>query len=130
MLYTGQLVASYNYPIDFVYKNSTQTEGFRKLVEYSIQNKIRTTFKAAVPLGAWESNLDQLITDSDRNTLFDLHREYPFLVRTCIATPNSTCPGFNKIITVTAFGDILPCNAIHVSFGNIRKKNLEVTKLS
>ena len=109
----------------FVYRNSTKTEGFKKLVDYAISNKIRATFKAAVPLGAWEAKHDDLISDGDRDHMFKLHQKYPFLVRTCIGTRESTCPAFNRMITITAYGDVLPCNAIHVSFGNIRNENLK-----
>jgi len=108
----------------FVYKDSTKLEGFNKLVEYAIANRIRTTFKAAVPLGSFEGRHDSLITEDDRIRMFDLHRKHPFLVRTCIGTSNSTCPAFNRMITLTAYGDVLPCNAVHVSFGNIRDNDL------
>lgn len=107
-----------------VYRDSTLSEGFRRLVNHAIENRIRTAFKTAVPLGAWEGRTDNLITDQDRNTLYELHAGHPFLVRTCVSGSTATCPGFNRIVAVTAYGDILPCNTIHISFGNIRNDDL------
>lgn len=109
----------------FVYKNYTASEGFKKIIEFSLQNQIRTTFKLAVPVGKWEGKEDYLITSEDREKLFTLTKNHPFLVRTCIPGPKSACPAIRNLITITAYGDILPCNVMHISFGNLRKMSIE-----
>ena len=107
-----------------VYRDSTKSDGFKKLVEYAIKNRIRLTFKAAVPLGKWEAHYDNLISEDDKRIMFSLHREYPFLTRTCIPNRGSVCPAFDTLLTVTAYGDVLPCNTIHISYGNLRNDRL------
>jgi len=109
----------------FVYKNSTETDGFHKLAEYAIKNRIRLGFKAAVPLGALQGKYETLITEADNDLMFQLHEKYPFLKRTCVGRKDSVCPAFSKLLAITAYGDVLPCNTIHVSFGNLRFDNLK-----
>jgi MoaA/NifB/PqqE/SkfB family radical SAM enzyme len=108
----------------FVYKNFTKAADFNSLVNYSIKHKIRTGFKTAIPLGGLEGDLDSLITQEDRNVLHILHQKHPFLQRTCVGSKNSTCPAFYGLITITAYGDVLPCNAAHFTFGNLRRDDL------
>ena len=110
----------------FVYKNSTKTEGFKKLIEYAVENRIRVALKLAIPLGAWEGKHDNLITEDDRNTIIELHEKYPF-VKTChFGNRSGGCPAMDEVITITAYGDVLPCNGIHISLGNVRREKIQV----
>ncbi len=109
----------------YVYKDYTKTAGFNSLVNYAIKHKIRTGFKTAIPLGAIEGDIDRLITREDRNTLHALHRKHSFLQRTCVGRSDSACPAFYGLITITAYGDVMPCNAAHFTFGNLRQDDLE-----
>ncbi len=109
----------------FVYKNFTKTDDFNSLVNYAIKHRIRTGFKTAIPLGALEGDIDSLVTQEDRNALHTLHRKYSFLQRTCVGSKDSTCPAFYGLITITAYGDVLPCNAAHFTFGNLRRDDLQ-----
>ncbi len=108
----------------FVYKNFTKAADFNSLVNYVIKHKIRTGFKTAIPLGALEGDINSLVTQEDRDVLHTLHREYPFLQRTCVGSKDSTCPAFYGLITITAYGDVLPCNAAHFTFGNLKNESL------
>ena len=109
----------------FVYKNSTKTEGFKKLVEYAAENNIRVALKLAIPLGAWEGKHDSLITEDDKKTLLELQKKYPF-VKTCHSGNRSGgCPAMDEVITITAYGDVLPCNGIHISLGNVRREKIQ-----
>ncbi len=109
----------------FVYRNFTKTDDFNNLVNYAIKHRIRTGFKTAIPLGALEGSLDSLTTQDDRDALHNLHRKYPFLQRTCVGSKDSVCPAFYGLITITAYGDVLPCNAAHFAFGNLRRDDLK-----
>ncbi len=109
----------------FIYKNFTKSDDFNSLVNYAIKHRVRTGFKTAIPLGALEGDIDSLITQEDRNVLHTLHRKYPFLQRTCVGSKKSTCPAFHGLITITGYGDVLPCNAAHFTFGNLRRNDLQ-----
>jgi len=110
----------------FVYKNSIQTNGFKKLIDYAMKNNIRIALKLAIPLGQWEAKHNMLITKNDRKVVDELCKKHPTLIKICDkGNRKGGCPAFDEVITITAYGDILPCNGIHISFGNIREDNLK-----
>ena len=105
-------------------RNRTRDEGFRKLVRHSIDNSIRTAFKLAVPLGRWEEAEDQLATQEDLDYTETIHAKHPFMTRDIFGNPECHCPAFRDFFTISAYGDIMPCNAIHASFGNIHDESI------
>ncbi|GJQ59907.1 MAG: radical SAM protein [Candidatus Scalindua sp. AMX11] len=107
-----------------VFKDYTKQPGFKKLVNFAIENKLRLAFKLSVPVGQWEGEIDNLATDSDKKILYKLHQRYPFLTRDIYGNSHNGCPAFKDFFTITAYGDVLPCNSIHVSFGNLREESL------
>ena len=109
----------------FVYKNSTFSKGFEKLVAYAIKNEVRVAFKLAIPLGHWQGRVDDLITDGDRGTIDKLYSQYPFLKTCDHGNRNGGCPALDELICVTVYGDVLPCNGIHISLGNLRDESLD-----
>lgn len=108
-----------------VYRNSTQSSGFKTIIDYAIKRKIKLSFKLAVPLGRWEKREEEMISDTDKGVIEALHKAYPFLTRDIYGNPNHTCPAFQDFFTITPFGDVLPCNALHVSYGNIKTQSLK-----
>lgn len=107
-----------------VYKDFTKQSGFKELVNFAIENKLRVAFKLAVPVGQWEGEIDNLATDGDKKRIYELHQRYPFLTRDIYGNAHNACPAFKDFFTITAYGDVLPCNSIHVSFGNLREESL------
>lgn len=83
-------------------------------------------FNLAVPCGNWKNNKAVIITKADREYLLGLMDKYP-------ATSTDHEPGRNKKgcpagmekIYITAYGDVLPCPFIHVSFGNVKDSSLD-----
>lgn len=108
-----------------VQKDFTQKDGFKKLVEYMIKNRIRTNLKLAIPMGNWEANKNILVTKEDVEIIDRLHKDYPFLTRDIYGNEKMLCPAFDDFFTITAYGDVMPCNAIHVGFGNVREQKLK-----
>lgn len=104
-----------------VFRDSTRTEGFQKTIDYALDNRVRLQFKVAVPLGSWQGRQDKLITKEDRDTLIRLHKKYP-LFTSC--SFSGGCPALQRVVTITAYGDVMPCNCIHISFGNLRQESL------
>ncbi|MBF0179303.1 MAG: radical SAM protein [Magnetococcales bacterium] len=109
----------------FIHRDFTRTDNFQKLVEYAIEHRIRVAFKAAVPLGALQGQEDALISEYDVQRMLELHKQYPFLKRDNYGNRCGGCPAIDEVIAITAYGDVLPCNTIHISLGNVRKEALE-----
>lgn len=115
-----------NLSINYViYNGTTRTESFKKMVEYAVVNRIKLTFIAAVPLGRCENKNDILITEDDKKTMKYWHNEYSFLARNCI-DKCGFCPAFRRLFAISAYGDVMPCDFIHISYGNLKKESLEV----
>jgi len=109
-----------------VYKDYTKEEGFKKLVQYCIDNKVSLAFKLALPVGQWQNNFETLASESDKQEIERLHALYPFLTRDIHGNQDNSCPAFKDFFTISAYGDVMPCNAIHISFGNIRQAPLVI----
>ena len=107
-----------------VYNGNTADSGFLKLVDFAVKNGIRLNFKFAVPLGQWEGDIANLVTAKDKKRVRELHTKYPFLTRDIYGNKSHTCPAFKDFFTITGYGDVLPCNSIHISFGNLRERPL------
>ncbi len=103
-----------------VYRNYTKTEGFQKAVKFASEKRIRLYFKAAVPLGAWQADYSKLITRDDCENMLALHRKSPLFARDSYGG----CPAFQRVVAITAYGDVMPCNCIPISFGNLRNEKL------
>lgn len=103
-----------------VQRGSTQTEGFRKIVEFSLEKDIRLQFKLAVPMGEWEGRKDLLIDRRDRAVVDELMANNPRMT-SCFS---HGCQAMRGTVTISAYGDVMPCNCTHVTMGNLREEKL------
>ncbi|MDC0335727.1 radical SAM protein [Pseudodesulfovibrio sp.] len=101
-----------------VQRGSTQTEGFKKIVEYTLEKDIRLQFKLAVPMGEWEGRKDLLIDRRDRAVVDELMGKNPRMT-SCFSRG---CQAMRGTVTISAYGDVMPCNCNHVSMGNLREE--------
>ena len=103
------------------------SEEFIKFIEYFNKNGIAVFVTYAKPVGAWEGNFAVLVNKEDinymRNVLEKQHNVFTHL------TPghgiNMGCIGVKGMISITQYGDVLPCPYIHVSIGNIFNEPLK-----
>ncbi len=108
-----------------VYRGYTQEDGFKKLVRFAIDNNIRLACKLAVPLGRWDGFLSNLVTEDDVETIRSLHEKHPFITRDIYGNAEQCCPAFKDFFTISAYGDVMPCNSIHVSFGSLKSESFK-----
>jgi MoaA/NifB/PqqE/SkfB family radical SAM enzyme len=107
-----------------VYKNYTKDKNFKDLVAFTVKEDIRLAFKLAVPLGEWKMQNDILVTTEDVETLRLLCKNHSNLSRDIYGNADGVCPAFRDFFSITAYGDVMPCNAIHISFGNLHDETL------
>jgi MoaA/NifB/PqqE/SkfB family radical SAM enzyme len=103
-----------------------RSQGFIDLIRLSHKLHTIIVVALATPLGEWEDNNDIILTDNDRNYLYDLVRKYP-LLRTDFDANfiHRGCGAVKEIIYITPYGDILPCPFLHMSLGNIFEESLK-----
>ncbi|SDT85548.1 radical SAM protein [Desulfobacula phenolica] len=115
-----------NLSINFVvYNGTTKTESFRRIVDFAVKRKIKLTFLAAVPLGRCENKKEIIISEEDKDNMQQWHEKYPFLSRNCVQKC-PICPAFSKLFAISAYGDVMPCDFIHISFGNLKNESLHL----
>lgn len=103
-----------------------RTQGFIDLIRLSHKLNTIIVVALATPLGEWEDNNDIILTDDDRNYLYDLVKKYP-LLRTDFDANfiHRGCGAVKEIIYITPYGDVLPCPFLHISLGNIFEESLK-----
>ncbi|MBF0118038.1 MAG: radical SAM protein [Desulfobacterales bacterium] len=108
-----------------IYRDYTKTQGFKNMVNFAIKNNISLGMIPAVPLGGWQGQYDKLISERDRKVMDELHLRYPFITSDNYDNRSKGCPAFDEVITITPYGDVLPCDFIHISFGNLKRERLD-----
>jgi MoaA/NifB/PqqE/SkfB family radical SAM enzyme len=103
------------------------SEELIKFIEYFNNKGIGVFVTYAKPVGSWEGNFDILVNKEDidymRNVLEKKYNVYTHL------TPayglDMGCIAVKGMISVTQYGDVLPCPYIHTSIGNVFKEPLK-----
>ncbi len=80
----------------------------------------------AKPVGAWEGNFDALIDRDDMDYVRELEKKYNVFTH---LTPSYGldlgCIAVKRMVSITKYGDVMPCPYIHVSLGNFFDEPLE-----
>jgi len=80
----------------------------------------------AKPVGAWEGNLDVVCGNEEWEYLSELEKEYNVFTH---LTPgygiDIGCIAVKRMISVTKYGDVMPCPYMHISLGNFFKEPLK-----
>ena len=109
-----------------VTKQRLRSAEFISFVEYFNAKDIGVFVTYAKPVGSWEGKYDVLVDKDDMaymETLEKKHRVFTHL------TPayglEMGCIAVKGMISVTQYGDVLPCPYIHTSIGNVFKEPLK-----
>jgi len=109
-----------------VTKQRLHSEEFLAFLNYFTRKKVVVFVTYAKPVGSWEGNFDALVDKEDMKYFRELEKR--FMVCTHL-TPayglNMGCISVKGILSITQYGDVMPCPYIHVSFGNILEEPLK-----
>lgn len=109
-----------------VWKKRLYSDEFKNFVKFFNDKGIGVFVTYAKPVGAWEGNTEVMINQDDINYLRGLEQKHKVFTH---LTPgyglNLGCIGVKGMISVTQYGDVLPCPYIHVSIGNVFKEPLK-----
>jgi len=98
---------------------------FIKFVEHFNEKGIVVFVTYAKPVGAWEGNFDILVNENDLNYMRELEKIYMVCTHLTPAYGlDMGCIGVKGMVSVTQYGDVLPCPYIHTSIGNVFKEPL------
>ena len=109
-----------------VTKQRVRSEEFIEFLEFAKEKGVGVFVTYAKPVGAWEGNLDVLVTKDDMDYLRALEKKYNVFTH---LTPsyglNLGCIAVKRMVSITKYGDIMPCPYIHVSLGNFFNEPLK-----
>lgn len=108
-----------------VTKQRVRSEEFVEFLEFAKKKGIGTFVSYAKPVGDWEGKTDILVTRDDMDYMRGLEKKYNVFTH---LTPSYGhdfgCIAVKRMISVTKYGDIMPCPYIHTSLGNFFKEPL------
>lgn len=106
--------------------NSIRSNTFKEIIHLAKQFGCVLNCSLAVPVGAWETDKEIMLTKEDRAHLNETMRKHRH-VRTDFQTNwmKEGCGGMKEKIYISPYGDVLPCPFVHISFGNVLEEPLE-----
>ena len=109
-----------------VTKQRIRSQEFIDFLEFARKKGVAVFVTYAKPVGAWEGRYDLLIDKDDMNYLRELEKKYNVFTH---LTPsyglNLGCIAVKRMVSITKFGDVMPCPYIHVSLGNFFEEPLK-----
>jgi len=109
-----------------VTKQRIRTQEFIDYLEFAKSKGVGTFVTYAKPVGAWEGNYDALVDRNDMAYMRELEKRYNVFTH---LTPSYGldlgCIAVKRMISITQYGDVLPCPYMHLSIGNIFREPLK-----
>lgn len=109
-----------------VTKQRVRSEEFLNFVEYLNKRNVPVFVTYAKPVGSWEGNFDVLVDKSDMDYVRQLEKKHNVFTH---LTPSYGldlgCIAVKRMISITKFGDVMPCPYIHTSIGNFFEEPLK-----
>lgn len=108
-------------------KESIESGKIWKIVELCKEKGKGIVLGFVVPAvcGRWTSRYDLLLDEKERRVISKLLK-YPNVIRdTQTSMFKSQCSAGSEQVYISAYGDVLPCSIVQISFGNVRKELLQ-----
>lgn len=113
-------------------KGYTKTDDFKRLLDYVVDKQIRLDIQVAMPVGNWDGNLDCLASAEDIRCIKKLRKELPriknnreMIKRDIFTNDADHCPAVTEFLGLTVDGNLLPCNFMQFTMGNIRDHSIK-----
>jgi len=109
-----------------VTKQRVRSEEFVEFLEFAKKKGIAVFVTYAKPVGDWEGNFDVLVSRDDMDYMRGLEEKYNVFTH---LTPSygldMGCISVKRMVSITKYGDVMPCPYIHCSLGNFFKEPLK-----
>lgn len=102
-----------------VTKQRIRSREFIDFLEFASAKKAPVFITFAKPVGSWEGNVDVLVDGSDLDYERTLEKKYDIFTHMTPAYGlDLGCIAVKRMVSITKYGDVMPCPYIHVSLGN------------
>lgn len=109
-----------------VSKQRVRSQEFIEFLEFLNGKGVGVFVTYAKPVGSWEGNFDVLVDKQDMDYMRGLEKKYNVFTH---LTPsyglNLGCIAVKRMVSITKYGDVMPCPYIHVSLGNFFEEPLK-----
>lgn len=103
-----------------------QTQEFIDFLEFAKSKGVGTFVTYAKPVGCWEGHYDCLVNRADMDYMRELEKRYNVFTH---LTPSYGmdlgCIAVKRMVSITQYGDVMPCPYIHASLGNFFEEPLQ-----
>lgn len=109
-----------------VTKQRVRSQEFIDFLEFAKGKGVGVFVTYAKPVGAWEGNINVLINRDDMDYLRGLEAKYNVFTHLTPAYGlDLGCIAVKRMVSITKYGDVMPCPYIHVSLGNFFEEPLK-----
>jgi MoaA/NifB/PqqE/SkfB family radical SAM enzyme len=109
-----------------VTKQRLYSNEFIEFVNYFNRKGIGVFVTYAKPVGAWEGRFDVLVDKKDMDYMRELEKKHNVFTHLTPAYGlNMGCIAVKGMVSVTQYGDVLPCPYIHTTLGNFFEEPLK-----
>ncbi|HPJ92650.1 MAG TPA: radical SAM protein [Deltaproteobacteria bacterium] len=109
-----------------VTKQRVRSEEFIDFVKFINGKGVGVFVTYAKPVGCWEGNFDVLVDRDDMDYMRELEKKYNVFTH---LTPSYGldlgCIAVKRMVSITKYGDVMPCPYIHTSLGNFFEEPLK-----
>lgn len=103
-----------------VWKDRAKSKEFEDFLKWGKEKDVGIYVSFAKPVGSWEGQLEQICGDEEIDYVKSLESKYNVFTH---LTPgygiDVGCIAVKRMVSVTQYGDIMPCPYTHVSLGNV-----------
>jgi len=109
-----------------VTKSRLYSQEFLNFIKYFNDQDITVFVTYAKPVGEWEGHFEDLVNHEDTDYFRELEKQHNICTHLTPAYGRDLgCIAVKGMISITQYGDVLPCPYIHVSLGNVFKEPLK-----
>jgi MoaA/NifB/PqqE/SkfB family radical SAM enzyme len=109
-----------------VTKQRLYSDEFMQFIEHFNSNGVGVFMTYAKPVGSWENKFDMLVDKKDLEYAKELEKSHNiFSHLTSGYGREGGCLAIRSLVGITPYGDVMPCQYIFVSLGNIFEEPLK-----
>jgi MoaA/NifB/PqqE/SkfB family radical SAM enzyme len=102
-----------------IWKDRIYTKEWKQFLDFAQSKEVGTYIVYAKPVGAYENETDQMMTEKEGKILQQFEEEYDIFTH---MTPSYGrdigCIAVKRMVPISRYGDVMPCPYQHVSLGN------------
>ena len=108
-----------------IWKDRIYTEEWINFLEFAKEKEIGTYVVFAKPVGAFEGITEQMMTEKENKILEKFEKEYDMFTHMSPSYGRDIgCIAVKRMISMSRYGDLMPCPYQHVALGNFFEEPL------